>query len=159
MVATTSQIGSFFKITRTPTAPSGRAATSMQEAIHDAELVRRFNAGDEDAFVEIVNRYRGKIFSIALCHLRNHADAEEIAQDTFIRAHRGLARFRGDSSLATWLHPVSYTHLDVYKRQRVPFPPVAADRLPKAHGRDAKTGMGLLVAVVLEALDRNQGMR
>jgi RNA polymerase sigma-70 factor, ECF subfamily len=108
MVATTSQIGSFFKITRTPTAHNGRAATSLQEAVHDAELVRRFNNGDEDAFVEIVNRYRGKIYSIALCHLRNHADAEEIAQDTFIRAHRGLARFRGDSSLATWLHRIAF---------------------------------------------------
>jgi RNA polymerase sigma-70 factor, ECF subfamily len=80
----------------------------MQEAAHDAELVRRFNAGDEDAFVEIVTRHRGKIVSIALGHLRNHADADEISQDTFIRAHRGLARFRGDSSLATWLHRIAF---------------------------------------------------
>jgi RNA polymerase sigma-70 factor (ECF subfamily) len=71
-------------------------------------LVRRFNAGDEEAFAEIVARYRSKMFSIAFCHLRNHADAEEIAQDTFIRAHRGLARFRGDSSLATWLHRIAF---------------------------------------------------
>ncbi len=76
--------------------------------MHDAELVKRFNAGDDSAFVEIVTRYRGKMFAIALSHLRNHADAEEIAQDTFIRAHRGLARFRGDSSLATWLHRITF---------------------------------------------------
>src|ERR1041385_5360198 len=82
---------------------SARAATSQQEAEHDAELVRRFNSGDEAAFVEIMSRYREKIFSVALALLRNRADAEEIAQDTFIRAHRGLNRFRGDSSLATWL--------------------------------------------------------
>jgi RNA polymerase sigma-70 factor (ECF subfamily) len=81
---------------------------SRQEALLDAALVRRFNAGDEDAFVEIVTRYRGKLFSIALRHLRNHADAEEIAQDTFIRAYRGLARFRGDSSLASWLHRIAF---------------------------------------------------
>jgi RNA polymerase sigma-70 factor (ECF subfamily) len=48
------------------------------------------------------------MFSIAQSHLRNHADAEEIAQDTFIRAHRGLSRFRGDSSLATWLHRIAF---------------------------------------------------
>jgi RNA polymerase sigma-70 factor (ECF subfamily) len=84
------------------------ATTSGQEAVHDAELVRRFNAGDDSAFVAIVTRYRGKMFAIALSHLRNHADAEEIAQDTFIRAHRGLARFRGDSSLATWLHRIAF---------------------------------------------------
>lgn len=86
---------------------TARAAVSKQEAAHDAELVRRCNGGDEAAFVEIMTRYREKIFSVALALLRNRADAEEIAQDTFIRAHRGLARFRGDSSLATWLHRIA----------------------------------------------------
>ena len=86
---------------------AARAAVSHQEAAYDAELVRRFNAGDEAAFVEIMTRYREKIFSVALALLRNRADAEEIAQDTFIRAHRGLSRFRGDSSLATWLHRIA----------------------------------------------------
>ena len=81
--------------------------TSAMEAAHDAKLVQRFNAGDETAFVEIMERYQSKIFSIALGLLRNRADAEEIAQDTFIRAHRGLVRFRGDSSLATWLHRIA----------------------------------------------------
>jgi RNA polymerase sigma-70 factor, ECF subfamily len=85
-----------------------RAALSEREALRDAELVRRFNRGDDDAFVEIMSRYRDKIFSIALRHLRNHADAEEITQDTFIRAHRALATFRGDSSLATWLHRIAF---------------------------------------------------
>jgi RNA polymerase sigma-70 factor (ECF subfamily) len=69
--------------------------------------VRRFLAGDESAFAEIVTRYRDKMFSVALSLLRNRHDAEEIAQDTFIRAHRSLERFRGDSSLATWLHRIT----------------------------------------------------
>ena len=86
---------------------AARAAASAQEAVYDAALVRRFNSGDESAFVEIMTRYRDKIFAIALGLLRNRADAEEITQDTFIRAHRGLARFRGDSSLATWLHRIA----------------------------------------------------
>ena len=86
---------------------AARASTSAAEAAHDAELVRRFHGGDETAFVEIMTRHRDKIFAIVLALLRNHADAEEIAQDTFIRAHRGLARFRGDASLATWLHRIA----------------------------------------------------
>lgn len=86
---------------------AARVAASAQEAAHDASLVNRFNSGDESAFVEIMSRYRDRIFAIALGLLRNRADAEEIAQDTFIRAHRGLARFRGDSSLATWLHRIA----------------------------------------------------
>jgi RNA polymerase sigma-70 factor (ECF subfamily) len=74
----------------------------------DAELVRHFKSGDEGAFTEIVARYRNRMLAVALRHLRNHADAEEIAQDTFIRAHRGLARFRGESSLSTWLHRIAF---------------------------------------------------
>jgi RNA polymerase sigma-70 factor (ECF subfamily) len=86
---------------------AARAATSRREALHDATLVRRFNAGDEAAFVEIVTRYRAKMLQVALSLLRNRADAEEISQDTFIRAHRGLGRFRGDSSLAAWLYRIT----------------------------------------------------
>jgi len=75
--------------------------------IHDSELVRRFKSGDETAFVEIFGRYREKMFAVALSLLRNHADAEEISQDTFVRAHRGLAQFREESSLSTWLHRIA----------------------------------------------------
>ncbi len=74
---------------------------------HDAALVRRFNAGDTDAFTEIVTRHKAKMVAVAFSRLRNQDDAEEIAQDTFIRAHRALANFRGDSSLATWLHRIT----------------------------------------------------
>ena len=88
-------------------ARKGSPTTSSEEAAHDALLVQRFNAGDDRAFVEIMERYREKMFAIAFAHLRNRTDAEEIAQDTFIWAHRALGRFRGDSSLATWLHRIT----------------------------------------------------
>jgi RNA polymerase sigma-70 factor, ECF subfamily len=80
---------------------------SAAESAYDAQLVTRFNAGDESAFVEIMQRYHSRLFSLAHNLLRNAADAEEIVQDAFIRAHRGLARFRGDSSLATWLYRIA----------------------------------------------------
>jgi RNA polymerase sigma-70 factor (ECF subfamily) len=91
----------------TGTDRASRSAASRCEALHDAGLVRRFNAGDENAFAEIVARYRERMFSVALALLKNRDDAEEIAQDTFIRAHRALATFRGDSSLVTWLHCIT----------------------------------------------------
>ena len=83
-----------------PEVPAGEAAV-------DAGLVRRFTTGDETAFTEIVTRYRGKIYGLTLNLLHNAADAEEITQDTFIRAYRGLVRFRGDSSLSTWLYRIA----------------------------------------------------
>ena len=54
-----------------------------------------------------MGRYQAKIFTVTQGLLHNHADAEEITQDTFIRAHRNLRGFRGDSSLATWLHRIA----------------------------------------------------
>ncbi|HEY8932724.1 MAG TPA: RNA polymerase sigma factor [Rariglobus sp.] len=80
---------------------------SAAEAAYDTQLVNRFNAGDESAFVEIMHRYHGRLFSLSHNLLRNAADAEEIVQDAFIRAHRGLSKFRGDSSLATWLYRIA----------------------------------------------------
>jgi len=82
-------------------------ANMNAEAIYDAGLVRKFNGGDESAFGELMNRHKTRIFAAAMALLRNHADAEEITQDTFIRAHRGFSRFRGDSSVATWLHRIA----------------------------------------------------
>jgi RNA polymerase sigma-70 factor (ECF subfamily) len=108
MVASNSQLGSPTKTLRKGKSPTARSIISRREADYDTKLVNRFNSGDEVAFVEIMARYRGKVSAIALSHLRDHADAEEITQDTFIRAHRGLARFRGDSSLATWLHRIAF---------------------------------------------------
>jgi RNA polymerase sigma-70 factor, ECF subfamily len=85
-----------------------RATDAREAALHDAALVRRFvDDGDQGAFAEIVTRYRGKMFSVAFALLKNHADAEEIAQDTFVRAHRSLGNFRGDSALSTWLHRIA----------------------------------------------------
>jgi len=85
------------------TAGDTAKANNKVEAAYDAVLVQRFNAGDESAFTEIIGRYYPRIRALANQTLHNTADAEEVAQDTFIRAHRGLANFRGDSSLATWL--------------------------------------------------------
>jgi RNA polymerase sigma-70 factor (ECF subfamily) len=84
-----------------------RAGIARTEATADRLLVRRFNAGDQSAFTEIVQRHRDRIQNLALRFLRDHGDAEEIAQDTFVRAFRGLAKFRGESSLATWLHHIA----------------------------------------------------
>lgn len=106
MVASTDFSG-FVKPAPTKADRAARAIGPRQEALHDAALVRRFTGGDESAFVEIITRYRERMFFVAFSMLRNRADAEEIAQDTFIRAHRGLAGFRGDSALATWLHRIA----------------------------------------------------
>jgi len=89
-------------------ARAARIRSSRAEALIDVALVRRYNEGDATAFDEIIARHRVNIQTHVLRFLRNHADAEEITQDTFVRALRGLATFRGDSSLSTWLHRIAF---------------------------------------------------
>ena len=84
-----------------------RRSEAKMAAATDCRLIQRFNGGDAAAFDEIVIRYRARIHALAGRFLRNDADAEEVAQDTFVRAYRGLSRFRGESSLATWLHRIA----------------------------------------------------
>lgn len=83
-------------------------STSLIEARHDMELVTRTIAGDELAFEEITHRYRSRLYATAFRLSNSATDAEEIVQDAFIRAHRSLANFRGESSFSTWIYRIVF---------------------------------------------------
>ncbi|NBX01484.1 sigma-70 family RNA polymerase sigma factor [bacterium] len=72
----------------------------------DQSALNRARNGDVGAFNELVVRYQGRIFAKVFSLLRNRQDAEEITQDTFIRAHRVLSSFRGTASFSTWIHQI-----------------------------------------------------
>ncbi|MGF1483479.1 MAG: RNA polymerase sigma factor [Opitutales bacterium] len=78
-----------------------------EQALADKALVDRYQAGDDAAFEQIVTRYWDRIFSRAYQLLQNREDAEEVTQDTFLRAQKGLENFRGDSSFSTWLYQIA----------------------------------------------------
>jgi|UniRef100_UPI00404ABA8D RNA polymerase sigma-70 factor, ECF subfamily len=82
-------------------------STKAQEVALDRLLVDRFKNGDQSAFDEMVSRYWDRIYSMVNQLLRNTQDAEEVTQDAFIRAHRGLVNFRGDSAFSTWLYQIA----------------------------------------------------
>ena len=82
-------------------------STKAQEIALDRLLVDRFRSGDAAAFDEMVKRYWDRIYSMAHQLLRNPQDAEEVTQDAFIRAHRGLANFRGEAAFSTWLYQIA----------------------------------------------------
>ena len=81
--------------------------TKANEVALDRMLVDRFKSGDASAFDEMVSRYWDRIFSMVNQLLRNPQDAEEVTQDAFIRAHRGLVNFRGESAFSTWLYQIA----------------------------------------------------
>jgi RNA polymerase sigma-70 factor, ECF subfamily len=82
-------------------------STKAQEVALDRLLVDRFKSGDEAAFNEMVSRYWDRIYGMVHQLLRNQQDAEEVTQDAFIRAHRGLVNFRGDAAFSTWLYQIA----------------------------------------------------
>jgi RNA polymerase sigma-70 factor (ECF subfamily) len=69
-------------------------------------LLDGLRRGDGRAFEELVIRYQHRVFGVAFRMLGNAAEAEDVAQEAFLRAYRGIAEFRGDSALATWLYAI-----------------------------------------------------
>ena len=81
--------------------------TNIEQANIDRSLIARFKEGDGSAFNEMVATYWDRIYARSLHLLKNRQDAEEITQDTFIKAQKGLESFRGDASFSTWLYQIA----------------------------------------------------
>ena len=80
----------------------------MREADLDAPaFLARLRSGDGRAFEDLVRAYQHRVFGVAMRMLGSAAEAEEIAQEVFVRAHRALGEFRGDAKLSTWLYAIA----------------------------------------------------
>jgi RNA polymerase sigma-70 factor (ECF subfamily) len=77
------------------------------EAGDAPRFLDRLRAGDAPAFEELVMTYQHRVFGVALRMLGNRAEAEDVAQEAFVRAHRALGAFRGDAKLSTWLYAIT----------------------------------------------------
>jgi RNA polymerase sigma-70 factor, ECF subfamily len=87
--------------------------------VDDRVLVEAAQAGDLDAFEALVRRHQAAVYRVALRMLGSSADADDVTQDTFLRAWRALSRYRGDSALTTWLYRiVTRRCLDVIGHRR-----------------------------------------
>lgn len=76
--------------------------------VSDLDLVRRAQAGDSDAFGELVERNRRAVFRAALAALGSAAEADDVAQDAFVLAYRKLSSFRGEAAFRTWLLAIAW---------------------------------------------------
>lgn len=90
----------------------------MYAGAGDNEIISRVLQGDQQIFTELVNRYRHLVFTIALRYTANREDAEEIAQDVFVKAYRSLADFRQDSKFSTWLYAISTNTCITFLRKK-----------------------------------------
>lgn len=107
----------------------------------DSRLVGEAVAGSREAFDELVRLYQARIVNLARALTADDGDADDLAQEAFVRAFRGIRKFRGDSSFHTWLYRIALnvirTHLDRRGRQA----PVWSRRLEEASASGAVEGL------------------
>ncbi len=105
----------------------------MTEAERDEELVRRFKAGEPEAFTDLVRRHQHRVYSVCLRMLGDADAAADVAQDTFIAVLRKLDGFRGDAAFTTWLHRVvvNACYDELRRTRRRPMLHVLADDGPE----------------------------
>jgi DNA-directed RNA polymerase specialized sigma24 family protein len=111
------------------------------------ELIERCRHGDDEAFRELVDQHKRLVFALIARSVSDQARAEELSQEVFLRVYRGLAYFRGEARLSTWIYRiVSNVLVEERKRTRAvtisldePFPGV----LPDARQRSLSRGTAL----------------
>jgi RNA polymerase sigma factor (sigma-70 family) len=87
--------------------------------IDDQYCIRRIMEGDTNAFAVLVNRYKDIVFSLSLKMLKDREEAEEVAQDTFLKIYKSLSKFNGESKLSTWIYKVTFnTCLDRLRKNK-----------------------------------------
>lgn len=79
----------------------------MSERAIDLELVRKVQRGDSRAFDLLVQKYQHRVGHLIARYVRDPAEVDDVAQETFIKAYRGMANFRGDSAFYTWLYRIA----------------------------------------------------
>jgi RNA polymerase sigma-70 factor (ECF subfamily) len=100
-------------------ASEGRpGAPSAAEA--DGALVRACQHGDREAFDQLVERYQRGIYRLCYRYVNDHDDANDLAQEAFLKAWRAIGRFRGDSSFSTWLYRIAVNTCLNYRSSRRP---------------------------------------
>jgi RNA polymerase sigma factor (sigma-70 family) len=81
----------------------------MQSKLSDIELIEQTLAGDQSAYADLVKRHQRFVFTLAMRFAKSREDAEEIAQDCFIKAYKSLDSFQRQAKFSTWLYTIVYT--------------------------------------------------
>lgn len=87
--------------------------------MNDQHYIDRILQGETNLFAVLVDRYKDMIFTLSLKMIKNREEAEEAAQDTFIKVYNSLSKFKGDSKFSTWIYKISYNNcLDRLKKNK-----------------------------------------
>jgi len=134
---------------------------AMANTDPDTELVRLAQAGDLRAFEALVVKYQRRIARHVARYVRRASDVEDVVQETFIRAYRGLAAFRGDSAFYTWLYRIA-TNMALNSIKRDPAPVLLGDDAPEERSEPFHPGVSdhddperrMIASQIAEAVQR-----
>jgi RNA polymerase sigma-70 factor (ECF subfamily) len=134
---------------------SAVGGASAAGAVHDSELVSRAASGDRAAWAQLVDRYLGPVSGYAWHMLGDRGEAEDVAQETFVRLMGKVADWDADgaASLKTWLYRVAINLCIDRRRKVVPLPVAELPEVPDIHAPGAEERLDR-ERVVREALDR-----
>ena len=97
--------------------------------MEEHELVKRSQKGDEEAFRQLVEKYKSRVFNMALSITRNPETADDIAQESFIKAYFGLPRFKFKSSFGTWLYRITMNLIKDHLRKKERMPKLSIEEV------------------------------
>src|SRR2546425_11743374 len=101
---------------KAPAPPACKAAAT--DAPEDQKLVKRAQGGDGAAYDELIRRYQERIYATIYHMTANHEDANDLAQETFIKGYQALKSFKGDSSFYTWVYRIAVNKTINFLKQR-----------------------------------------
>jgi RNA polymerase sigma-70 factor (ECF subfamily) len=104
------------------------------DATSEHQLIARCREGDEQAFRELVERYKGLVFALVSRSIKDPGRAEEVAQDVFVRVYRGLPSFRGDSRVSTWIYRIVVNLLIAERQHPIIEPLEGTGEVPREFG-------------------------
>lgn len=100
------------------------------ERLSDNYYVEKVRSGETDCFAYLLERYSVQVFSMIVKIVGNREDAEELAQDVFVKVYSSLSSFRGESSFSTWIYRIAYNiAVSAMRKRKVEFTPVDEDKM------------------------------
>lgn len=90
----------------------------MQSKLSDIELIEQTLGGNQAAYADLIKRHQRFVFTLAMRFAKNREDAEEIAQDCFVKAYKSLLSFQQQSKFSTWLYSIVYTTAMTFLRKK-----------------------------------------
>jgi RNA polymerase sigma-70 factor, ECF subfamily len=116
-----------------PIAASAARPTLSGLRVDDREAVEACQRGEREAFDHLVERYQRDVYRLCYRYVNDPQDANDMAQEVFLKAYRAIGKFRGDSSLSTWLYRIAVNTCLNFRSSRRPEGDELSDRLPDGH--------------------------